>query len=47
VPRRYLWNLLLALDEFGNAVGGGDPRETISSRAAKARMKGARWAAWL
>jgi hypothetical protein len=31
VPR-YLWNLLIALDVIGNAITGGNPRETISSR---------------
>lgn len=29
---RYLLNLLLALDQFGNVLLGGDPDETISSR---------------
>ena len=45
--KRYLWNLLLAFDEFVNALAGGDPRETISSRAAKARRRGRKWAAYL
>lgn len=44
MPRRYFWNLLLSLDEMANAFAGGDPRETISSRASKARMKGRKWA---
>jgi len=33
--RKYARNLLVALDQFVNAVLGGDPDETISSRAAK------------
>jgi hypothetical protein len=32
---RYLLNLLLALDQGVNALAGGDPDETISSRAGK------------
>jgi hypothetical protein len=28
-------NLLIALDQFGNALWGGDPQETISSRLGK------------
>ena len=47
MARKYLVNLAIALDEFGNAFAGGDPRETISSRAAKARMQGRKWAYWL
>lgn len=33
--RRYLVNLLIAADQLGNTILGGDPDETISSRAAK------------
>lgn len=33
--RRYIMNLLIAVDQLGNAILGGDPDETISSRAAK------------
>ena len=32
---RYVWNLLIAVDQLGNAILAGDPDETISSRAAK------------
>lgn len=39
----YWLNLLVALDELGNALTGGDPGETISSRAAKARNEGREW----
>lgn len=41
--KRYFWNILISLDQFGNAVTGGDPDETISSRAAKAMQKGRVW----
>lgn len=33
--KRYFWNVLIAIDQLGNALLGGDPDETISSRAAK------------
>lgn len=33
--KRYLWNLLISLDQFVNTVFGGDPDETISSRCGK------------
>lgn len=32
---RYFWNVLIAIDQLGNTLLGGDPDETISSRAAK------------
>lgn len=35
--KRYLWNILLAVDHFINAVFGGDPHETISSRCQRNR----------
>ncbi|SCU95503.1 conserved hypothetical protein [Cupriavidus necator] len=38
--KRYLWNLLISLDQLANAVAGGSPDETISSRAGK---EGRRW----
>lgn len=37
--RRYLFNILISLDQFGNVLIGGDPDETISSRAAKGQHK--------
>jgi hypothetical protein len=40
---KYVWNLLIALDQFVNTVLLGDPDETVSSRAAKAAAKGKRW----
>lgn len=44
LAKRYLWNLLLSLDQLLNTIMGGDPDETISSRAAKLSRKGERWA---
>lgn len=37
---RYLWNLLIALDQLANALLAGDPDETISSRMGKAVREG-------
>ena len=39
----YLKNVLIGIDQLTNTVIGGDPDETISSRAAKAARKGKRW----
>ena len=36
---RRWWNVLVAFDQIINAYGGGDPDETISSRAAKQTRK--------
>lgn len=33
--KRYFWNLLLALDHLLNAIFGGEPDETLSSRWGK------------
>lgn len=38
----YFWNLLIALDQFANALLGGDPDETLSSRAARGARRGSR-----
>lgn len=38
--KQYFWNLLIALDQFGNTVLAGKPDETISSRAGKAVKRG-------
>jgi hypothetical protein len=38
--RRYIFNLLITLDQFGNTIMGGDPDETISSRLAKLNRSG-------
>jgi hypothetical protein len=39
----YIWNVLIAFDQFCNALLGGDPDETISSRAGK-RQHEQKWA---
>jgi hypothetical protein len=41
--KKYLWNLLVSLDQLLNTATWGDPDETVSSRAAKAARKGERW----
>lgn len=41
--RFWVVNVLLGADQTINAVFGGDPDESISSRAAKAQRKGHRW----
>lgn len=33
--KKYVWNLLIAVDQLCNAILGGDPDETISSRLGK------------
>lgn len=38
------FRVLVALDQLANAIMGGYPDETISSRAAKAHRRGAKWA---
>ena len=40
--KRYFWNILLGLDQFLSALTGGDPDETVSSRAGKAAVAGSR-----
>lgn len=35
ILKQYIWNILIAFDQLVNAILGGDPDETISSRAAK------------
>ncbi|MDO8931477.1 MAG: hypothetical protein Q7U97_03705 [Rhodocyclaceae bacterium] len=34
----WLRNVLVGIDQLANAIAGGDPDETISSRAAKRRQ---------
>lgn len=41
---RYLLNWLIVLDVALNTLLGGDPHETLSSRAGKALKKEQRWA---
>jgi hypothetical protein len=35
LARKYVWNVLIAIDQLMNALFGGDPDETISSRMGK------------
>ncbi|WCD56178.1 hypothetical protein [Caulobacter phage KSC] len=42
-PGRYIWNLLIALDQLLNTLLAGNPDETLSSRAHKASLKGKAW----
>ena len=35
--KRWIWNVLIAVDQLGNAASGGDPDETISSRLGKTK----------
>lgn len=37
------WLLSVSFDQLGNAAANGDPDETVSSRAGKARLMGRRW----
>lgn len=39
----YLHKVLVALDEFGNALADGESDETISGRAARGNLRGAWW----
>jgi hypothetical protein len=40
---KYIWNILIAVDQLGNTIFGGDPQETISSRSDKAMKEGKKW----
>ena len=45
--RSYHWNLLIALDQVGNALCGGNPDQTISGRLGQIkRMHGGMIPAW-
>ena len=41
--RRWIINVLLGIDQLANTIAGGDPDETISSRAGK--KEGHHWLA--
>ena len=41
--KRYVFSVLVALDQLGNALLGGYADETLSYRSAKARNQGRRW----
>jgi len=34
---KYIWNILISIDQLANTVLGGDPDETLSSRMGKKR----------
>jgi len=36
---KYIWNILISIDQLANTILGGDPDETISSRAGKLQYK--------
>ncbi|OEU44246.1 MAG: hypothetical protein BBJ60_00010 [Desulfobacterales bacterium S7086C20] len=36
---KYLLNILISVDQFGNTLVGGDPDETISSRLGKLKVR--------
>lgn len=40
---RWLLSVAVAVDQTVNAILGGNPDETISSRAEKARQRGDKW----
>ncbi len=40
---KYLKNLLISLDQLANTLIGGNPDETLSSRAYRLRRKGVFW----
>lgn len=42
--KQYVWNIMIAIDQFWNTVLKGDPDETISSRAGKAAQQNQKWA---
>lgn len=43
---KYFWNILISIDQLVNTILGGDPDETISSRAGK-RVNTQKWAYYL
>lgn len=42
IIRKWALNVLIAFDQLVNAITGGDPDETISSRLGKAKRRGNR-----
>lgn len=44
--RKWFWNILISIDQFFNTLLGGDPDETISSRAGK-RESNCKLCKWL
>ena len=44
--RRYVYNILLAVDQLGNTIASGDPDETISSRLGKWKLRRLKSRTW-
>jgi hypothetical protein len=42
--KRYIWNVLISLDQLANTLLMGDPDETLSSRMGKRARQGDRFA---
>lgn len=38
--KRYIWNVLISIDQLANTLLAGDPDETLSSRMGKRARKG-------
>lgn len=38
--KRYIWNILISIDQLFNTILAGDPDETLSSRMGKRARKG-------
>lgn len=36
---KWIFNILIGIDQLGNAITGGDPDETISSRLGKMKVR--------
>lgn len=50
VAGSYFWRVLIAIDQLGNALTGGDEDETISSRLGKRKLANGGvlfWRDWL
>lgn len=41
--KKWIWNILISIDQLANTLTGGDPDETICSRAAKAMREKKVW----
>ena len=44
--KKWMFNILVSIDQLANAIAGGDPDETISSRCGK-RMKTNKICCWI
>lgn len=45
--KHYIWNLLIAIDQFFNALFAGDPDETLSSRMGKRARLGCKFSSFI